>query len=241
VKLAPFLTFLAVFAVPSGAQEAGLALPSGPVGPAGLDLNPATGDQGQRQTYAVPAVGDAVSVDVIAATGVRDRIGFEVALAYDPAQLAVVEANPAHLFAAATPVTTVEGGLLTMAGVLLAGPVAYESGTIATVRFRVLGGFTGQTAVTLRSALVGTAAAVDSLLVGPGARFVVVGGAPPDFGAPTPDFNRSGTVDFADFVAFAQAFGLREGDQSFNPSFDLDGSKDVGFGDFILFARAFGT
>ena len=58
--------------------------------------------------------------------------------------------------------------------------------------------------------------------------------------SPPADFNGDGTVGFADFIAFAEAFGTTSADADFNPRFDLDGDGTVGFGDFVVFARAFG-
>ena len=55
-----------------------------------------------------------------------------------------------------------------------------------------------------------------------------------------PDFNDDGSVGFADFVLFAQQFGLREGDTGYDAKYDLDEDGAVGFGDFVIFANAFG-
>ena len=49
------------------------------------------------------------------------------------------------------------------------------------------------------------------------------------------DFDGSGSVDFGDFLLFAQAFGSSDG------AFDLDGDGRVVFGDFLIFAQAFGN
>jgi len=49
------------------------------------------------------------------------------------------------------------------------------------------------------------------------------------------DFDGSGSVDFGDFLLFAQAFGSSDG------AFDLDGDGRVVFGDFRIFAQAFGN
>ncbi|MCZ6635183.1 MAG: FG-GAP-like repeat-containing protein [bacterium] len=49
------------------------------------------------------------------------------------------------------------------------------------------------------------------------------------------DFDGDGTVAFADFLAFAQAFG------SSDARFDLDGDGTVNFPDFLAFARVFGA
>ena len=58
--------------------------------------------------------------------------------------------------------------------------------------------------------------------------------------APTPDFDGDGTVDFTDFIQFAQVFGTSSGDAAYDTRFDLDGGGDIGFTDFLAFAAAFG-
>ncbi|MDE2724673.1 MAG: redoxin domain-containing protein [Gemmatimonadota bacterium] len=55
--------------------------------------------------------------------------------------------------------------------------------------------------------------------------------------APTPsdcDFNNSGKVDFADFIAFSQGYGTTQ------TQFDLNGDGAVNFRDFVLFAQFYG-
>ena len=54
------------------------------------------------------------------------------------------------------------------------------------------------------------------------------------------DFDGDGRVEFADFIAFAGAFGRSSGDEQFDAGFDLDGDDTVGFGDFVIFAGNFG-
>ena len=58
---------------------------------------------------------------------------------------------------------------------------------------------------------------------------------------PSPDFDRDGTVEFADFILFARAFGKSWADEDFEPWFDLDLDGEVGFSDFLIFGEAFGT
>ncbi len=48
------------------------------------------------------------------------------------------------------------------------------------------------------------------------------------------DFNKDGAVNFADFIAFAGAFGTE------SPKHDLDGTGFVDFQDFLIFATYFG-
>ena len=55
--------------------------------------------------------------------------------------------------------------------------------------------------------------------------------------APTPsdcDFNNSGKVDFADFIAFSQGYGTTQ------TQFDLNGDGAVNFRDFVIFAQFYG-
>ena len=55
------------------------------------------------------------------------------------------------------------------------------------------------------------------------------------------DFNNNGSVDLADFLAFAGAFGTRSGDANYNALMDLDDNDAVDLSDFLAFAGVFGT
>ena len=57
----------------------------------------------------------------------------------------------------------------------------------------------------------------------------------------TSDFNGDGSVNFSDFIAFAQKYGTAKGDEGFDAKYDLDGKGSVDFADFIQFAKAYGT
>ena len=48
------------------------------------------------------------------------------------------------------------------------------------------------------------------------------------------DFNNSGKVDFADFIAFSQGYGTNQ------TQFDLNGDGAVNFRDFVIFAQFYG-
>ena len=48
------------------------------------------------------------------------------------------------------------------------------------------------------------------------------------------DFNNSGKVDFADFIAFSQGYG------TIQTQFDLNGDGAVDFRDFVIFAQFYG-
>ena len=54
------------------------------------------------------------------------------------------------------------------------------------------------------------------------------------------DFDGSGTVDVADFLAFVDRFGLSRGDAGYDARYDLDGDGVIGIGDFLIFVNDFG-
>ena len=54
------------------------------------------------------------------------------------------------------------------------------------------------------------------------------------------DFDGSGTVDIADFLAFVDQFGLSRSDARYDARYDLDGDGVIGIGDFLIFVNAFG-
>ena len=58
---------------------------------------------------------------------------------------------------------------------------------------------------------------------------------------PSADFDGDGSIEFSDFILFAAAFGLNQGDSGYDARFDLDGDGSIGFPDFLTFAGAFGT
>ncbi len=65
------------------------------------------------------------------------------------------------------------------------------------------------------------------------ARFVT-----PQFDAA--DFDADGTIGLSDFLLFAHAFGLSQGDAGFDARFDLDGNGTIGLSDFLIFVESFG-
>lgn len=72
-------------------------------------------------------------------------------------------------------------------------------------------------------------------------------GPAPDIGADeyvapvSGDFDRSGRVDFPDFLLFVGAYGTRDDRPGWDASFDLNGDRVVGFYDFLIFVSVFGS
>ena len=56
---------------------------------------------------------------------------------------------------------------------------------------------------------------------------------------PSLDFDGDGMVSFADFVAFAQRFGAKQGDARYVARFDLDGDGEIGVTDYVKFQQVF--
>lgn len=54
------------------------------------------------------------------------------------------------------------------------------------------------------------------------------------------DFDRDGSVAFADFLAFAESFGKPVTDAGHVRAHDLNADGEIGFGDFLVFASHFG-
>lgn len=53
------------------------------------------------------------------------------------------------------------------------------------------------------------------------------------------DLTNNGVMDFADFVRFAQAYGLASGDPDFLPDADFGGDGIIGFDDFVSFSQMY--
>ena len=119
--------------------------------------------------------------------------------------------------------------------------------TGAVVTFAVTAGKGTLSVATTTSDESGKASSTLTLGSQPGTNTVVVnveGMEPVTFsaiGLSQSDFDGDGAVGFADFVQFAQQFGLSLGDVEYDARYDLDGNGRIGFGDFVRFAQEFGT
>ena len=217
-------------------------LPTGTRGPIALDLDTTAGDQGKVQTDANPKAGDQVVIDIVAVSGAQGNGGFQVKLQYDPAQLEYTGFQSQGVFAGAVVIPPAPaGGVVEINAAILGGSASGDAGSMGQATFRVLDGFVEQTRVDLSSASFNT-----SVEVGPGGAFVVIGGVAgsggviPEDPVEASDFSGDGTVDFNDFLTFAQNFGKRTGDADYNARIDLDQDGTVGFSDFLKFVQNFG-
>lgn len=219
-----------------------VVLPSGEVGPIGLDLDTAFGDQGLRQTPENPGAGDKIEVEVFITEGGRGESGFLVEFAWDPTQLTFSGFSTQDVFSGAITQETPGEGSMTLSNIFLGWGAIKDSGSLGVATFEVAETFSGAATITLSSAKLGIHRPDNDLIIGPGASYVVIGGNEEVSLTPqqASDFDGDGTVGFGDFLQFASGFGAVTGDSNFNSIWDLDKDGSVGFGDFLAFASVFG-
>ena len=219
-----------------------VVLPSGEVGPIGLDLDTAFGDQGLRQTPENPGAGDKIEVEVFITEGGRGESGFLVEFAWDPTKLTFSGFSTQDVFSGAITLETPGEGSMTLSNVFLGFGAIKDSGSVGVATFEVAETFSGAATITLSSAKLGIHRPDNDLIIGPGASYVVIGGNEEVSLTPqqASDFDGDGTVGFGDFLQFASGFGAVIGDSNFNSIWDLDKDGSVGFGDFLAFASVFG-
>ena len=214
-----------------------VALPSGKIGPIGLDLDTTFEDQGLRQTPENPVAGDNIEVEVFITEGANGEGGFEIEFAWDFQELTFSGFSPQDIFAGAITLETPGDGTMKLANVILGGFASKDSGSAGVATFKVAETFTGEATITLSSVKLGS-----NDTIGPGASYVIIGGNQEVSLTPqqAANFDGDGTVGFGDFLIFASGFGATEGDANYNLQLDLDKDGSVGFGDFLAFAAVFG-
>jgi sugar lactone lactonase YvrE len=224
-------------------QSDTVELPSGEVGPIGLDLDLADGDQMVRQTATNPKDGDQIQIDVFITEGASGQFGFNTTLAWDPAALTYTGYASAGIFAGGVSLTTpsvitAADSTVELSVVTLGSTATGDTGSSGLATFTVNEGFSGSTTVRITSGKIGSTEAT----IGPGAAFVVIGGqtAVEKTPAEAANFDGDSTVGFGDFLIFAGGFGKTSAEDDFNTQLDLDGDGAIGFGDFLSFAAVFG-
>lgn len=211
--------------------------PSGSVGPVGLDLDAAFGDQRSRQTQVTPEPGDTVTVDVFLSAGATLQTGFTVVFEYDPADLNLLDFSPSDVFAGAVPTVTDVSGRVTVTADLASGTTK-STGSLGVIRFTIGDDYSGGATVRFISAQTSADSGDTDFEIGPGASFVVIG---QNLAAKSSDFDNSGVIGFDDFLLFAGVFGASSDDPDFDARFDLDNDGQIGFTDFLDFAATFGN
>ncbi len=217
-----FLLFLSLFVTPrSASSQSSFSL--------ALDLDISEGDQAVTLLEVVP--GKVVSIQIFG-VDMQNANGISLYFGYDAAEVVYLGFEAAGIIPNALMFFEQDSTSVRINASSLSGSATANAGLVGTVRFRTTAGFSDTEIWLARANLTR------------GGRSETVS---PDLGValqapalPSPDFNGSGVVDFADFVLFAGVFGYREGDEAFDARYDLNIDNGIGFEDFVIFARSFG-
>ena len=193
-----------------------------------LDVDGSTGDQ------AVTSV--AVSADEVVAiqifgTDILNANGISIRFEYDASQVVYEGFEAGDVLPNAQALPEQGSAFVEIGIVSFGGQATANSGLVGTVRFRATAAFSG-TAIRLVRAELGRGGQIESATIDVRVELKLQ--------VLTPDFNRDGVVNFADFLAFGGQYGARQGDGRYDAKYDLDSDGAIGFGDFLIFSSSFG-
>ncbi|MDE0555819.1 MAG: leucine-rich repeat domain-containing protein, partial [Candidatus Poribacteria bacterium] len=191
------------------------------------------GSAGDQAVTSLNVSADQVIAIQIFATDIQNANGLAARFEYDANQVTYdgfdvgnVLPNAQALPEQGTNPTFVEIGIAS-----LGGQATVNSGLVGTIRFRTTAAFSG-TAIRLVRAELSRGGQFETITLNTRVEL--------QFQAVTPDFDGDGRVGFADFLAFGNQFGARQGDGIYEAKYDLDSDGAIGFGDFLIFGRSFG-
>ena len=195
-----------------------------------LDVDGSAGDQA---VTSVDVSTDEIVAIQIFGTDIQNANGVSIRFEYDASQVTYegfdvgnVLPNAQALPEQGTNPTFVEIGIVSFGGQATA-----NSGLFGTIRFRTLDAFSG-TAIRLVRAELSRGGQIASTTIDIRVELTLQ--------VLTPDFNRDGMVNFADFLAFGGQYGARQGDGRYDAKYDLDSDGAIGFGDFLIFGNSYG-
>jgi hypothetical protein len=174
----------------------------------------------------IRGIGDQFSMEIFVTPPPERTLGGEIVLGYDRSLLAIVSVvipDGFILFGRSDTLITIGS---------LGGQALPENGFFASIVFEIVGEISTE----------GTEIRVASLHL----EFVEADvadayGSVNQRLSRTGDFDGDGIVAFPDFLLFAQRFGTKLGESSFDPIYDLNEDGSVEFGDFLIFAQVFGA
>ena len=194
-----------------------------------LDVDGSAGDQ--AVTSANVSTHEMIAIQIFG-KDIQNAYGILVRFEYNASQVTYegfdagdVLPNAQALPEQGTNPTFVEIGIASLGGATV------NSGLVGTVRFRTTAGFSGTEIRLVRTEL---------------SRGGQIASATMDMRVEltlqvlTPDFNRDGMVNFADFLVFGDQYGARQGDGRYEAKYDLDSDGAIGFGDFLIFGNSYG-
>ena len=193
-----------------------------------LDANSAAGDQA---VTSINISTDTVISIQIFGQNVRNANGLAVRFEYDGSQMTYEGFDVGSVLPNAQALPEHGTTFVQIGIVSLGGQATTNSGLLGTIRFRTTDAFSG-TAIRLVRAELGRGGQIESATIDVRVELKLQ--------VLTPDFNRDGMVNFADFLAFAGHFGARQGDGRYDARYDLDSDGAIGFGDFLIFGNSYG-
>ena len=196
-----------------------------------LDGDGAAGDQAVTTLDVSPR--SVVSIQIFG-KDIRDANGVSARFEYDAAQVAYEGFDPGGVLpnAQVIPVPHTNPTAVEINMVSFGGQAAADSGLVGSIRFRTTDVFSGTTLRLVRAEL-GRGEQSESVTLSDTSVTLKLATL-------TPDFNRDGRVNFADFLLFGSRFGASRGDERYEAKYDLDEDGTIGFGDFLIFGRDFG-
>ena len=195
-----------------------------------LDVDGSTGDQ--AVTSVAVSTEEMVAIQIFG-QDIRNANGISIRFEYDASQVTYdgFDVGDTLPNAQALPEQGTNPTFVQISLVSFGGQATANSGLLGTIRFRTTDAFSG-TAIRLVRAELGRGGQIESATIDVRVELTLQ--------VLTPDFNRDGMVNFADFLAFAGQFGARQGDGRYDAKYDLDSDGTIGFGDFLIFGSSFG-
>ena len=164
---------------------------------------------------------------------IRGTRSLDLRVGYDSTQVVFAGFDVAEVLPSAHALVKQDSTFVEIGISSLGGRATVDSGLVRTLRFRTMEAFT-ETEIRLAGVDLIRGEYTEAMTRSVS---VVLQAA----AAPSPDFDGTGLVAFADFVLFAGAFGYGEGDSKYESRYDLNRNGGIGFDDFVVFARNFGA
>ena len=193
-----------------------------------LDVDGAAGDQA---VTSLNTSADQVIAIHIFGNNMQNANGLAVRFEYDASQVTYDGFDAGDVLPNAQALPEQGTDFVEIGIASLGNQATANSGLIGTVRFRTTGAFFG-TEIRLVRAELGRGGQFETVTIDMRVELKLQ--------VLTPDFNRDGTVNFADFLAFVGQFGTRQGDGRYEAKYDLDSDGAIGFGDFLIFSSSYG-
>ncbi|MBT3602887.1 MAG: choice-of-anchor D domain-containing protein, partial [Candidatus Latescibacteria bacterium] len=209
----------------------GEATPTQPAFTVSLDLDSAA--QNQNLSTLTTTENKSLSIQIWG-DGIQSAVGFGARFEYDATQITFDKFEVGTALPGGTsPGDELGEGFVVVSAAILGGTIDTTAGLLGTLYFQTNAGFSG-TDIQFKSIQLSRNNIFETLENNTSLQLAL------GTTAPTPDFNGDGNVGFADFLAFAGAFGSDSSSPNFDTMFDLSGDGSVGFPDFLIFAAAFG-